>query len=57
MTSIRVDEIAETITISGDGERPASASLIGPRARVDARITGGDETWEATFALVASRWG
>jgi CDP-glycerol glycerophosphotransferase len=57
MTTARIDEAAETLVISGEGARPASAALIGPRARVDARVTGGGKTWKATFALRASRWG
>ena len=57
MTTARIDEAAETLIIAGEGQRPASAELIGPRARVDARITGGGKTWKATFPLRASRWG
>lgn len=57
MTTARIDEAAETLIIAGEGQRPASAELIGPRARVEARITGGGKTWKATFPLRASRWG
>lgn len=57
MTTARIDETAETLVIAGTGERPGSAELVGPRARVSARITGGGKTWKATFPLRASRWG
>jgi CDP-glycerol glycerophosphotransferase len=57
MTTALIDEAAETLVVAGTGERPTSASLVGPRARVDGRITGGGKTWKATFPLRASRWG
>lgn len=57
MTTVRIDEQAETLIIAGTGPKPATGSLDGPRARVDAKITGGGKTWKATFALRASRWG
>ncbi|GAA1239979.1 CDP-glycerol glycerophosphotransferase [Microbacterium phyllosphaerae] len=57
MTTARIDEAAETLIIAGAGQRPATAELVGPRARVAARITGGGKTWKATFPLRASRWG
>lgn len=57
MTTARIDQAAQTLVVAGSGTRPASASLIGPRARVEARISGGDTTWTATFPLAASRWG
>jgi len=57
MTTARIDDAAATLIIAGTGPRPASAHLVGPRARVEARITGGGKTWKATFALEASRWG
>ena len=57
MTTVRIDEQAETLIIAGTGPKPAAGSLEGPRARVDAKITGGGKTWKATFALRASRWG
>lgn len=57
MTTARIDEQAETLIIAGEGGRPARAELVGSRARVDARITGGGKTWKATFPLRASRWG
>lgn len=57
MTTARIDESAESLIVSGSGQRPATAVLIGPRARVDARVTGGGKTWKATFPLQASRWG
>lgn len=57
MTTARIDDAAEALVVSGTGERPATAELIGPRARVDARVTGGGKTWKASFPLQASRWG
>ncbi|MCZ4354949.1 hypothetical protein O4H61_20820, partial [Roseovarius aestuarii] len=42
---------------AGTGQRPATAALVGPRARVEARVSGGGKTRKATFALQASRWG
>ena len=57
MTTARIDDTAQALVIAGTGERPTSAELIGPRARVEARLTGGGKTWKATFALRASRWG
>ncbi|APH44543.1 glycosyl/glycerophosphate transferase [Microbacterium sp. 1.5R] len=57
MTTARIDEAAETLVIAGAGQRPTTAELIGPRARVGARITGGGKTWKATFPLRAARWG
>ena len=38
MTTARIDETAETLVIAGAGVRPSAAELIGPRARVSARI-------------------
>lgn len=57
MTTARIDGTAEELVIAGTGQRPAEAALIGPRARVEARITGGGKTWKAAFPLQASRWG
>ncbi|MCP1429477.1 CDP-glycerol glycerophosphotransferase [Microbacterium foliorum] len=57
MTTARIDDAAETLVIAGTGPRPSTAELIGPRARVTARITGGGKTWKATVPLRASRWG
>ncbi len=57
MTTARIDEQAQTLIISGAGARPASAELVGPRARVRARMTGGGKTWKATLPLRVSRWG
>lgn len=57
MTTARIDDVAETLVIAGTGQRPATATLVGPRARVEARVSGGGKTWKATFALQASRWG
>ena len=57
MTTARIDEAAETLIIAGTGPRPATAELSGPRARVEARLTGGGKTWKAVFPLQASRWG
>ncbi|WP_194764700.1 CDP-glycerol glycerophosphotransferase family protein [Microbacterium sp. UFMG61] len=57
MTTARIDEAAETLIIAGTGPRPGAAELVGPRARVAARVTGGGKTWKATFPLRAARWG
>jgi CDP-glycerol glycerophosphotransferase len=57
MTTARIDEAAQTLVVSGMGPRPAHAELVGRRARVDARLTGGGKTWTATFRLQAARWG
>ncbi|KJL28431.1 CDP-glycerol glycerophosphotransferase family protein [Microbacterium oxydans] len=57
MTTARIDDAAATLIIAGTGPRPANAQLVGPRARVEGRITGGGKTWKVTFPLEASRWG
>lgn len=57
MTTARIDESASSLIIAGTGPRPADARLIGPRAGVVARVTGGGKTWKATFLLEAARWG
>jgi len=57
---IRARLIAEdgaTLELSGTGARPERAELVGPRARVTARLTGRGATWRAVFPLQASRWG
>ncbi|MCC2034169.1 CDP-glycerol glycerophosphotransferase family protein [Microbacterium allomyrinae] len=45
------------LVLSGEGERPASVELVGPRARVSATLTGRGKTWKATLPLRAARWG
>lgn len=57
MTTARIDEQAETLVVEGAGERPASAELIGPRARVGGRVTATGESWTAILPLRAARWG
>lgn len=57
MTTAHIDEQAQLLIIAGTGARPASAALLGPRARVTAKITGGGKTWKATFPLRTARWG
>ncbi|WP_292765208.1 CDP-glycerol glycerophosphotransferase family protein [Microbacterium sp. UBA3486] len=57
MTTARIDDAAEALIIEGTGQRPETADLRGPRAHVEARISGGGATWKATFPLQASRWG
>ncbi|UNK69747.1 CDP-glycerol glycerophosphotransferase family protein [Microbacterium sp. H1-D42] len=57
MTTARIDEQTQSLIIAGTGQRPASAALEGPRARVAAKVTGGGKTWKATFPLRAARWG
>lgn len=56
MTTARIDERAQALIVAGTGPRPASAELVGPRARVQAEARG-DATWEVVFPLRASRWG
>ncbi|WP_337005938.1 MULTISPECIES: CDP-glycerol glycerophosphotransferase family protein [unclassified Microbacterium] len=57
MTTARIDDVAEALVIAGTGQRPVEAALVGPRARVEARLSGGGKTWKATFPLQAARWG
>lgn len=45
------------LVLSGEGERPASVELVGPRARVAASVTGLGKTWRAVLPLRAARWG
>ena len=45
------------LTLSGEGPRPRSVELVGPRARVRAALTGRGKTWRAVLSLRASRWG
>lgn len=44
------------LELTGTGARPASAELIGPRARVTATLTGRGATWRAVLPLQAARW-
>ncbi|GAA1959177.1 CDP-glycerol glycerophosphotransferase family protein [Microbacterium deminutum] len=45
------------LVLTGDGPRPASVELVGPRAKVAGVVSGSDETWKAVLALRAARWG
>jgi CDP-glycerol glycerophosphotransferase (TagB/SpsB family) len=45
------------LVLSGTGARPAAVALVGPRARVEAALTGRGKTWRAVLPLRASRWG
>ncbi|MGO1879579.1 MAG: CDP-glycerol glycerophosphotransferase family protein [Microbacterium gubbeenense] len=56
-TVTQIDHASGDLVVVGEGPRPASAELIGPRASVSARLTGDDATWRAEFPLVSSRWG
>lgn len=58
MTSARftTDETDELL-LQGLGPRPDAVWLDGPRARVDAVVTGGGKTWKARLPLATSRWG
>ncbi|MGI6877959.1 CDP-glycerol glycerophosphotransferase family protein [Microbacterium sp. gxy059] len=56
IATAELDAAEEILIIAGEGERPARASLVGARARVEARLTGRGKTWKARFALRASRW-
>ncbi|WP_368732528.1 CDP-glycerol glycerophosphotransferase family protein [Microbacterium sp. ZXX196] len=52
-----IDQDGTVLVVSGEGERPESAILDGPRASVSARLTGRGRTWKARFPLRAARWG
>lgn len=45
------------LVLSGEGPRPQSVVLVGPRARVEGALTGRGRTWRAILPLQASRWG
>ncbi|SIT71915.1 CDP-glycerol glycerophosphotransferase family protein [Microbacterium sp. RU33B] len=45
------------LLLSGEGPRPSSVELVGPRARVTASLTGRGKTWKAVLPLRAARWG
>ncbi len=45
------------LVVTGAGPRPQAVELVGPRARVVARLAGRGKTWRATLVLQASRWG
>jgi CDP-glycerol glycerophosphotransferase len=47
---------APELTITGEGERPEALWLEGPRARVDATLTGRGRTWRARVPLSVARW-
>ncbi|WP_396644663.1 CDP-glycerol glycerophosphotransferase family protein [Microbacterium sp.] len=51
------DDGNAALEISGSGPRPAAVTLIGPRARVEARLHGRGRTWRAVLPLRAARWG
>lgn len=57
MMQAHFDLGAQTLVVTGTGARPASAELIGPRARVTGRLTGRGRTWRAVLPLRAARWG
>ena len=58
MTDARfTTEGGATLLLSGEGPRPASVELVGPRARVTAAPTGRGKTWKAVIPLRAARWG
>lgn len=57
MTSVRIDDAAAALIVTGTGPRPLSAALTGPRAHVLAKMTGGGKTWRAVLPLRAARWG
>lgn len=45
------------LELRGDGARPARIALVGPRAHVEASLTGRGRTWRAVLPLAAARWG
>jgi len=53
----QTDGVLPALVISGEGSRPASVELVGPRARVPGALSGRGKTWRAVLPLVASRWG
>ena len=58
MTSARfTSDDPDELLVQGSGPRPDAVWLDGPRARVDAVVTGGGKTWKARLALTTSRWG
>lgn len=57
MTTARFIPDGPELLIEGEGPRPESATLTGPRAAVTGRLTGRGKTWKARFALTVSRWG
>lgn len=56
MMHVRFDA-GPSLEIAGQGARPQSVRLVGPRAAVDARLTGRGKTWRAVLPLRAARWG
>jgi CDP-glycerol glycerophosphotransferase (TagB/SpsB family) len=58
MTSARfTSDTTDELLVQGSGPRPDAVWLDGPRARVQAVVTGGGKTWKARLALTTSRWG
>ena len=58
MTSAQlVSDENDFLLLHGTGARPGAVWLDGPRARVDAVVTGGGKTWQARLPLAAARWG
>ncbi|CAI9386601.1 CDP-glycerol glycerophosphotransferase family protein [Microbacterium sp. T2.11-28] len=55
MIRARFDE-GPVLELRGTGARPRAVELIGPRARVEAALTGRGTTWRAVLPLRASRW-
>jgi len=55
MIRARFDE-GPVLELRGTGPRPRAVSLVGPRARVDASLTGRGPTWRAVLPLRAARW-
>jgi CDP-glycerol glycerophosphotransferase len=45
------------LIVSGEGARPSSVELVGPRARVSGAMSGRGKTWRAVLPLRAARWG
>ena len=58
MTSARfTSDDTDELLVQGSGPRPDAVWLDGPRARVDAVVTGGGKTWKARVPLTMARWG
>lgn len=57
MTTARFTPDPPELVVEGEGARPQTARLVGPRASVTARLTGRGKSWKARFPLTAARWG
>ncbi len=56
-SSFTTDGDEPALVLAGTGPRPTTVTMTGPRARVEARVTGRGKTWRAVIPLAAARWG